>query len=396
MMKKIIILGASVYYLKTIQKAKSLGYYTIVLDMKENSPGFEIADDSYVIDICDYQAVLACAKKHNIDGIIPLNDYGVYTAAFVSDALNLSYLDIKTAEICINKYKMRLVWDKLHDCNPKYAKVTSYTECLEKANHIGFPVILKPVVSMGGSRGVIVVDNVKDLKSAYEYSSGVYENKDVLVEELLVGLEHSAEIIVVDGVVHVIAMSDKIKTAMPYRVDKNVIYPTSLRDSQLEKVYQVIAEAVSAIGIENGCLHIECCSLENGNIKLFEIGARPGGGGTPDPIVPFVSSIDEIAEYIRLCVGDKCTIKDFIMTKACNYHFITPKMGVVKKISGVEEVVRESDVLDFGLIVKEGDVINQVKVGGDRAGFIIVGGDNRDSVLDRGNFLEKQLKFEYY
>lgn len=396
MIKKIIILGASVYYLKTIEKARALGYYTIVLDMKENSPGFEIADDFYVIDISDYEAVWICAKKHNIDGIVPLNDYGVYTAAFVSDKLGLSYLDVQTAKKCIDKYKMRLAWDCLDKCNPLYAKVSSYDECAEHAISIGFPVILKPVVSMGGSRGVIVVNSLEDLRNAYEYSIGFYENKDILVEELLEGKEHSVEVIVINEVVNIIAMSDKIKTKLPYRVDKNVIYPTVLKDKQMDNVEKVITSAVNALGIRNGYLHLECCSLPDGKIKLFEIGARPGGGGTPDPIVPFVSGIDAIAAYIRLCVGDECQIDSFKMKKACNYHFITPAPGHIKKISGWKNISNEEDVLDFGLLVQEGSIISKVKIGSDRAGFIIVGGSDRNTVLERGNLLEKQISFEYY
>ncbi len=89
-MNRILILGGGRYYLKAIEAAKKLGYYTIVIDREKDVPGYKIADKSRSIDIVDYEKVLEFAKDQKIDGIVPLNDYGVFTAAFVAENLGLS------------------------------------------------------------------------------------------------------------------------------------------------------------------------------------------------------------------------------------------------------------------------------------------------------------------
>ncbi len=53
-----------------------------------------------------------------------------------------------------------------------------------------------------------------------------FDQKATLIEEFIDGRhEHSAEVLVHEGVPYVIAISDKIKTPLPYRVDKAILIP---------------------------------------------------------------------------------------------------------------------------------------------------------------------------
>ncbi|MCD4650264.1 MAG: hypothetical protein K8S56_00535, partial [Candidatus Cloacimonetes bacterium] len=166
------------------------------------------------------------------------------------------------------------------------------------------------------------------------------------------------------------------------------------RGAQLERLKQVISLSVKSLGIVNGCIHVECCTLPDGQVKLFELGLRPGGGGTPDPIVPWISGIQLSAEYIRLCAGDVPETLEPTTSRACNYHFITPEPGKIATIAGLEAISAE-DVLDFAFFPKTEDTIKEVRAGSDRSGFIIVGGDTAPEVLQRGYELENRIKIEY-
>ena len=69
-MKKVMILGAGIYQVPLIKQAKAMGIYTIVVSIRGNYPGFEIADKVYYEDTTDFNAVLEIAKKEKIDGIV--------------------------------------------------------------------------------------------------------------------------------------------------------------------------------------------------------------------------------------------------------------------------------------------------------------------------------------
>ena len=69
-MKKILILGAGIYQVPLIKRAKAMGLYTIVASIPGNYPGFEIADKVYYENTTDFEAILRVAKEEKIDGIV--------------------------------------------------------------------------------------------------------------------------------------------------------------------------------------------------------------------------------------------------------------------------------------------------------------------------------------
>lgn len=60
-MKKILILGASVYQVPLILAAKRMGLYTIVASIPGEYPGFALADKVYDINTVDKEAILQVA-----------------------------------------------------------------------------------------------------------------------------------------------------------------------------------------------------------------------------------------------------------------------------------------------------------------------------------------------
>lgn len=49
-MKKIIILGAGVYQVPLIKKAREMGLFVIVVSIAGNYPGFVLADKVYLVN----------------------------------------------------------------------------------------------------------------------------------------------------------------------------------------------------------------------------------------------------------------------------------------------------------------------------------------------------------
>lgn len=394
--KSILVLGASRYYAKSIDAAKKAGYFVIAVDRNPESEGFRYANEGIACDIIDCKAITKLAEEYGIDGIIPVNDYGVPTAAFVANKLGLPGISIEASVLATNKEEMRKAWVQNGIPCPRFALAKTREEFYDAIKLVGLPCIFKPAHGIGGgSRGVIVVREKNEIDQAIAFSQQYYADKNTLVESFIQAeIEHSAEVIIFNGQPHVIAISDKIKTPLPYRVDKNVIYPTVVNGQKLKKLTIQIEDAVKALQITIGAAHVELATTKDGFV-LFELGARCGGGGTPEPIVPYVTGIDEFVETVRVLVGDKPYNLKPTRNYGCNYHFLTPKPGVLRSISGVDSVRKMEGILDVEVFVKPGETVLPVTVGTQRAGFIIAAAATRDQAYELGKLAEAKIHFEY-
>lgn len=396
MKKRILILGASRYYVRSILSAKSMGCEVVVIDKNPKAPGFDFADISIPVDITDIDGAMEIAKKYSINGVIPLNDFGVPTAVAIADMLNLTGISPLSAKLATNKACMRKKWEKTGVPSAEYRIVQSIDEAKAAVKNMNkWPLIVKPADSRGGgSRGVRRVDSIEELEDAFEFAQKFYEDKTVVIEEYLEGSEHSIETITLNNKTHILAISDKEKTPQPYRVDKSVIYPSKYEDRILSEIQEAAIAAVRAIGIQTGPAHVELCYTANGP-KLFEIGARCGGGGTPDPIIPFVTGIDMFKEVVRIALNEFPGDLSPKLKRGCVYRFLTPRPGIIRNVTGCEEIKLWPNILDCEVFVQGGDIVRPVMVGADRSGFIIAGGNDREEALELANRAEKGIAFNY-
>jgi hypothetical protein len=241
----------------------------------------------------------------------------------------------------------------------------------------------------------VVLSSEQDIQPAVRFGTAFYEDKTMLVEGFVNSVrEHSAEVIVWQGTPHVIAISDKIKTPLPYRVDKNVLYPTQITGEALDTLRRTIIDAVLSLGITTGAAHVELASTSSGPV-LFELGARVGGGGTPEPLVSHITGVNEMVETVRILAGDEPQCLEPKWNLGGNYHFLTPLPGRVSRIEGFPDAMRVSGVLDGELFVGPGSVIPEVRVGTDRSGFLIATGKNRDEAYSNGLLAESKIQIVY-
>ncbi len=393
MKKKVIILGASRFQTNGIIEGRRAGFYILALDKNPNSPGFVFADEGIVCDISAKDLVLQIAIERQVDGIVAINDTGVPVAAYVSSILGLPGISEEVAELASNKELMRKTWIKKGLPCPKVFVATSLTDFGIGFKYVGFPCILKPAHGLGGaSRGVVVVNNRNEVKDAIEFSQSYYEDKSTLIESFVeADIEHSAEVLVYNGEAHVIAISDKVKTPLPYRVDKNVLYPSRVEGEALEKLKKIIRESVLSLGILTGAAHVEVASLKDGFV-LFELGARCGGGGTAEPIVRSSTGINLFVEILRVAVGQRPHQLVPIRNTGANYHFLTPEPGIIESVDGLDKILELDDVLDAEFFKRPGEEIQQVKDGTQRSGFIIAVGETREDAYSKGIEAESLLR----
>nr|WP_242943637.1 ATP-grasp domain-containing protein [Lachnoclostridium phocaeense] len=387
MKNKIMILGASILQLPAIQKAKKMGLSVVVVDMNPDAVGFkEEGIEREIISTIDATAVLRAAKKHSINGILTLaSDMPMRTVAKVSKELGLVGISEETALKATDKVIMR---EALRDHNvsvPIFYKVTNEEEFFDAVYKIrtrGYKCIVKPSDN-SGSRGVELLKNFRSetLKKAYSYSKSYSRSGEVIVEEYMDGPEVSVEAIAIDGVCHVIQITDKLTTGAPYFVEMGHSQPSMLSETILEKVEYTAKAANEAIGIINGPSHAEIKVTADGP-KIVEIGARLGGDNITTHLVPLSTGIDMIECCINIALGRAIKIQKK-WNKGSAIRYLHLPIGTVRSVKGIDKLDTSPGIIQTCVTIKKGQVIDTITNSTERVGFVISQDDNaQKAILD--------------
>ena len=387
--KKIMILGASILQLPAIQQAKEMGLHVIAVDMNPDAIGFkESGIQCEVISTIDIPAVLKCAKENAIDGIMTLaSDMPMQTVALVAEELGLVGISKETALKATNKAFMR---DALQDCNvpiPLYHRVNDYQGFLEAVNDIvgrGYKCIVKPADN-SGSRGVDLLKSQtpENLQKAYDYSKTFSRTGELVVEEYMEGSEVSVETLSINGICHVIQITDKITTGVPYFVEMGHSQPSMLSEKIKEEIAEVAKAANKALDIMDGPSHTEIKVTKDGP-KIVELGARLGGDNITTHLVPLSTGVNMDECCIKIALGEApdLTVK---CNKAAAIRYFKTSCGIVKNIIGIHDAELVPGVKQVSIVHGVGEELKEIKSSTDRAGFVIC---QADSVVEAVNECE--------
>lgn len=376
-MKSIFILGASRLQVPAIKKAKEKGLYVYVLDYDPEAVGIQYADRFLGISTIDKEAVLKAALEYKPDFIITsTSDMPVRTVSWVCEKLgkatNISY---EGAICATNKIAMR---KRMKECGipiPEFHVIKSLNEFLNVAEKMSDRFILKPADN-AASRGVILIDKSKksDLKDVYKYCMKYSRSGEILAEEFMEGPEVSVESYSVDGEPHIITITDKIVTELPFFVELGHTEPTELLLDQQEDICRVANAAIRAIGMKNGPTHTEIKVTPDG-AKLVEIAARLGGDFITSRLVPLSTGVDMIACSFATLLGEKVQYQNNI-NKGSAIRFIQGEKGELLSIEGVEEARTMYGIEEIEIYKKPGDFLKQPENSSDRVGHVIAVGCN--------------------
>jgi biotin carboxylase len=376
--KRILILGARRYNLPAIQAARRAGFWALVADPNREEPGLVVADVALPIDLLDIEGLLRAVRQNGgVDGVVTLAEVGVRSAAVLARHLGLPSCSEEVAAIVTSKAALRERWKALGRLSPDFLVVRSEAEALRAADRLGvWPLVLKPDRSFGGSRGVSRVDSRQQLAGAYRFAqSGGLPGSAVVLESFVSGSEHSAEVLIWKGKAHVLCVGEKVKSGYPYRVDISVQYPAGLDPEQLERVADMCQRAVEAIGLTHGVAHIEFAYTKAGPV-LFELGARCGGGLTPE-IAHHVSGVNEFIEYCRMACGLPPSKLRPERRLGADYRFLVLQPGKLSSIVVPAAVQGHPRILDIATMIEPGDEVGELRTTAERSGFLVAVGADR-------------------
>lgn len=377
-MKKLMILGASILQLPAIEKALAMGLQVVAVDMNPNAVGMKLPGViPEVVSTIDIPAVVAVAKKHNIDGVMTLaSDMPMRSVAAVAKELNLVGITDDTALKATNKAVMRQALKEAGVPVPKFFKVSTKDEYDAAVSNFAVPFIVKPADN-SGSRGIFKIADLtcmECIEDAYNYSKQYSRNGDVVVEEYMSGPEVSVETLTVDGECHVIQITDKITTGAPHFVEMGHTQPTRLPGDIPAKIAEVAKAANKAIGITNGPSHTEIIVTNDGP-KIVELGARLGGDCITTHLVPLSTGVNMVECCIKIALGETPDIKAKY-NKGSAIRYFHQHAGLLTEIDGISIAEAIPGVQQVSIVHGVGETITEIDSSTARMGFVIAQGND--------------------
>lgn len=384
--------------LPAIKKAKSMGLQVIAVDMNPKAVGFrEDGIIKEVISTIDTPAIIEAAKRNRVDGVMTIaSDMPMRSVAAVADELGLVGISKETAIKATDKGEMRMALRKSGVPIPAFYRVRSkeeYRSAVNKIKEAGYKCIVKPADN-SGSRGIDLLSDFEQetIDNAYEYSKQSSRSGDLMVEEYMEGDEVSVESLSIDGICHVIQITDKLTTGAPYFVEMGHSQPSGLSEDTKEKIRQITIAANKAIGIENGPAHTEIKITKDGP-KIIELGARLGGDNITTHLTPLSTGVDMVECCINIAMGMAVNLNTR-MNRGSAIRYFPLEKGKIKNIEGVEQAQKISGVVQVSIVHGVGESVNGIKNSGDRVGFVITEGDDAKAAVDAAMQGVAAVKFE--
>lgn len=271
--KKVLLLCAGHNDLGTIKALKKLGMYIIVSGYTKDLIGEKYADEYIAGDYSDKEKMLAIAKEHKVDAVCQCcNDFGVYTATYVAEKLNLSgYDSYETALLLHNKEKFKEFAQSLSLPIPDFVSFSSQEEAEEWGKKATFPVIVKPSDYFGG-RGTSKVESLAELPEAVAYAFGESRNKVILIEAFIQGTQHGFCTFLKDEKVVALATNDEHSFLNPYRVEIDTFPSTSDKKNEKDLI-AVVEKIASTLHLVDGIFHMQYIEQE-GKPYIIEVMRR--------------------------------------------------------------------------------------------------------------------------
>lgn len=369
--KKLMILGAGIYQVPLIKKAKEMGLETLVVSIKGNYPGIALADSFYEIDTRDYEKILETAKREKISGICTSGtDVAVRAIGFVCDNLGLRGIPREAAWKVTDKLLMKEALKAGGVSTADFRKVASYEECVESANALGFPVMVKAVDS-SGSRGIHRADRMEELEYAWQEAKKVTKKPYVLVEEFI-----EADEIGVDAFIG----EEKIEAFFPhekftYTVNGTTMpighkFPYHASKKLMENLKHQIELAIKALGMKNCPLNADVF-VRGEQVWLIEVGGRTGATCIPE-LISIYTGYDWYEKIISYALGENAEFQSEETHPCMGALLFSNQDGIIEKIEmdKLKSLVQKG--IEVQLDYQVGDKIEAMKNGTDRIGQVIM------------------------
>ncbi|MFC5703442.1 formate-dependent phosphoribosylglycinamide formyltransferase [Cohnella faecalis] len=297
--KKIMLLGSGELGKEVIIEAQRLGIETVAVDRYEGAPAMHVADRSYVIDMLDRAAVRELALREKPDLIVPEIE-AIATAELL--ALEEEGFRViptaRAARLTMDREGIRrLAAETLGLPTAKFQFADTFEEFGAAAREIGFPCVVKPLMSSSG-KGQSVCRNEEGLERSWAIAmeGGRVQQARVIVEEFitfeseitLLTVRTESGTLFCEPIGHIQQDGDYIESWQPHPMSEAQI-------AEAKRIAGVITDSLGGLGLFGVELF-----LAKDKVYFSEVSPRPHDTG----LVTLVSqNLSEFALHVRAILG---------------------------------------------------------------------------------------------
>ena len=233
---KVMLLGSGELGKEVIIALQRLGVEVIAVDRYPNAPGHQVAHRAHVINMTDGAALAALIEQEKPDLIVPeIEAIATDTLAALEQAGKITCIPTaRAAQLTMNREGIRcLAAETLGLATSPYRFASSLAELEAATAAIGFPCVIKPVMSSSG-KGQSKIDSAAEVKAAWDHAAAGsrVDAGRVIVEGFIdfdyeitlltvrsIGADGQVETQFCDPIGHVQVQGDYVESWQPCRMD---------------------------------------------------------------------------------------------------------------------------------------------------------------------------------
>ncbi len=168
-MKKILLLGSGELGKEFVIALKRKGQYVVACDKYDNAPAMQVADERWVFSMLDGDALQRVVDEVKPDIIVPEIEAIRTEKLYEFEKRGIHVVpSARAVNYTMNRKSIReLAHTELGLKTADYRYATNFDELREAADAVGFPCIIKPLMSSSG-HGQSKVDSADDLQDAWD------------------------------------------------------------------------------------------------------------------------------------------------------------------------------------------------------------------------------------
>ncbi|NNC47566.1 MAG: formate-dependent phosphoribosylglycinamide formyltransferase [Sphingomonas sp.] len=295
---KILLLGSGELGKEFVISCQRLGCHVVACDSYDGAPAMQVADDREVFSMLDGEALQKAVQKHRPDYIVPeIEAIRTQTLVELEEQLDVVVVPTaKAAQMTMNRDAIRdLASEDLGIDTSPYRYAESLEELREGAGEIGFPVVVKPVMSSSG-KGQSIAQNETELEGAWAYAtSGMRGDRARVIVEGFIHFDYEITLLTVshkDGVTFCPPIGHRQENG-DYRESWQ---PADVSVAALTKMEQTARKIVKALG-GHGVFGVEFF-VRGGDVIFSELSPRPHDTGMVTLVSQELSQFDLHARAI--------------------------------------------------------------------------------------------------
>lgn len=295
---KIMLLGSGELGKEVAIEAQRLGIEVIAIDKYDNAPAHLVANRSYTIDMQDESAILEIVEKERPTYILPEVEAISISALFEAEKRGFHVIpNAEAVNKTMNRKNIRVfASEELGLTTSKYKFVTSLQELKKAGEEIGFPCVIKPVMSSSG-HGQSIAKSANDIENSWEIAKEARGDASELIVEEFVEFDYEITLLTVrnetgttfcDAIGHIQKDGDFILSWQPMQMSQKAL-------NKAKDIAKAVTDGLGGRGI----FGVEFF-VKGEEVYFSELSPRPHDTGM---VTLITQSQSQFALHVRAVLG---------------------------------------------------------------------------------------------